>query len=324
MDMRIPLPLTLRVHAQGHVVPTANGSRQRLTRPVLVWFVALLCAWLLVLTGLARGETLYVDSRLGDDRNDGLTASDEGGGNGPLRTLRRALEIAQQGDEVRLTNNGAPYYGGVTLFGDRHSGRPGGAFTITGNGAVLSGAKPVPEQSWELVRGTIWRLVPVRKAYYQLLLDGSTIPEAACPPDAKTLPDLQVGQWCAWRGAIYYRTEGGGDPNRMNFALADDEAGLTLLDVHDVVIRDLTLRHFRLDGVNAHDRCREVLLERVTSTENGRAGATVAGTSQIYLLDSELTANRVHSLLITERGEADLEECKLDRPPTAAVTPAAP
>jgi hypothetical protein len=324
MDMRIPLPLMLKVHSQGHVVPTAGDGRRRLMRPVLVWFVALLCAWLLVLTGLARGETLYVDSRLGDDHNDGLTASDEGGGNGPLRTLRRAVEIAQPGDEIRLTNNGAPYFGGVTLFGDRHSGLAGGAFTITGNGAVLSGAKPVPEQSWELAHDMIWRLVPLRKAYYQLLLDGKAIPEAACPPDAKSLPELQAGQWCAWRGAIYYRADVGGDPNRMNFALADDEAGLTLLDVHNVVIRGLTLRHFRLDGVNAHDRCREVLLDHVISTENGRSGVAVAGTSKVYLLDSELTANRVHSLLITERGEADLEGCKLDRPPTAAATPAAP
>ena len=322
--MRILLPLMLKVHSHGHLVPTANDGRRRLMRPVLVWFVALLLAWLLVLTGLARGATIYVDSRIGDDRNDGLTLTDEGSGNGPLRSLRRAIEIAQQGDEIRLTNNGTPYYGGVTLFGDRHSGLPGGPFTITGNGAVLSGAKPVPEQSWEFVRDTIWRLVPQRKAHYQLLLDGRTIAEAACPPDSKTLPALQAGQWCAWRGAIYYRTDLGGDPNRMHFALADDEVGLTLLDVHDVVIRDLTLRHFRLDGINAHDRCREVLLERVTSTENGRSGATVAGTSKVYLLDSELTANRVHSLLITERGEADLEGCKLDQPPTAAAAPAAP
>jgi hypothetical protein len=292
-------------------------------RPILCWFVTLLLAWLLVLTGLARGATMYVDSRLGDDRNDGLTISDEGSGNGPLQTLQRALELAHQGDEIRLVNNGTPYYGGVTLFGDRHSGRPEGPFMIVGNGAVLSGAKPVPEQSWELVRDTIWRLVPWRKAYYQLLLEGKTVPEAVCPPDAKTLPELQGGQWCAWRGAIYYRTGVGGDPNRMAFALADDEVGLTLLDVHDVIIRDVTLRHFRLDGVNAHDRCRDILLDHVISTENGRSGVTAAGTSKVYLLDSELTSNRRHSLLISERGVADLEGCKLDQPPTTEISPAA-
>lgn len=321
--MRTPLPLLLRIHEPRHAVPTANVSRRPLIRPILCWFVTLLLAWLLVLTGLARGATLYVDSRLGDDRNDGLTLSDEGSGNGPLQTLQRAIALAHQGDEIRLVNNGTPYYGGVTLFGDRHSGRPEGPFMIVGNGAVLSGAKPVPEQSWELVRDTIWRLVPWRKAYYQLLLEGKTVPEAVCPPDAKTLPELPVGQWCAWRGAIYYRTEVGGDPNRMPFALADDEVGLTLLDVHDVIIRDVTLRHFRLDGLNAHDRCRDILLDHVISTGNGRSGVTAAGTSQVYLLNSELTANRRHSLLISERGVADLEGCKLDQPPTTGTTPAA-
>ncbi len=317
--MRSRLPVLLKIHEQGHVVPSPADDGRRLVRPVVCWFAALLLAWLLVLTGLARGETLFVDSRLGNDQNDGLTPSDEGSGNGPLRSLQRAIEMANQGDEIRLTNNGTPYYGGVTLFGERNSGRPEGPFVILGNGAVLSGAKPVPPQSWEPVRDTVWRLVPWRKAYYQLLLDGKTVPEAACPPDARTLPELPIGQWCAWRGAIYYRTDVGSDPNRFDFALADDEVGLTLLDVHDVIIRNVTLRHFRLDGINAHDRCRDVLLDRVISTENGRSGVAAAGTSRVYLLDSELTANRKHSLLISERGVADLEGCKLDQPPTTGA-----
>ena len=63
-----------------------------------------------------------------------------------LQSLQRAIELAHQGDAIRLTNNGTPYYGGVTLFGERHSGRPDGPFTIIGNGAVLSGAKPVPQE----------------------------------------------------------------------------------------------------------------------------------------------------------------------------------
>lgn len=289
--------------------------------PVLCWGAAILIAWLLVLSGVARGEVIYVDSRRGDDGSDGRRADPEGE-SGPVRSLQRAVALAQRGDEIRLANNGDPYYGGVTLFGDRHSGWPHVPLVISGNGAVLSGAKPLPEGAWHATREGYWRVTPGRKTYYQLIRDGEAVPEAECPPQAPALPEIAEGHWCAWRGAVYYRAPLGESPNRQNFALADDEVGLTLLDVHDVVIRDLELRHFRLDGLNAHDRCRDVLLDRVTSRQNGRSGVTAAGTSRLLLLETRLEENRVHSLLLEELGAAELERCQLDRPPTAGAKPA--
>jgi len=314
-------PVLLKVHEHGHAVRSAVEHGRGLIRPVLCWFIALLLAWLFVMTGLARGATLFVDSRIGDDRNNGLSPTNEGSLNGPLHTLQRAIQIAGKGDEIRLTNNGTAYYGGITLFGERHSGYPLSPFTITGNGAVVSGAKPVPAGRWEFVQDQVWRLEPLRKAYYQLLRDGKALPETACPPDAKSLPPLPEGQWCAWRGAIYYHAVGVSDPNGGDFALADEEVGITLLDVHDVIIQNVTLQHFRLDGINAHDRCREVLLDHVTCAENGRSGVTVAGTSHVYLLESELKGNRRYSLLISEHGVAELEGCRLDQPPTTEPLP---
>jgi hypothetical protein len=200
--------------------------------------------------------------------------------------------------------------------GERLSGAPVLPFMIVGNGAVVSGAKPVPADTWQLVADQTWRITPVAKAYYQLVLNGEAVPEVAYPRDAAELPDLPEGHWCAWRGAVYYRAALRDDPREMDFALADEDVGITLLDVHDVVIRDLTLRHFRLDGINAHDRCRNVLLQNVTCEQNGRAGVAVAGTSLIRIEDSRLIDNRAHSLLISELGEADVENCELDAAPT--------
>lgn len=298
----------------------ALDSRGRSIRPVLCWVATLLVAWLLVLSGVVRGDIIYVDSRRGDDQNDGQRADPEGA-SGPVRSLQRAIGLAQRGDEIQLANNGDPYYGGVTLFGERHSGWTHVPFVIAGNGAVLSGAKPVPAGAWQSTAEGYWRVTPWRKTWFQLVRRGEAVPEAECPRDAAALPEIPEGQWCAWRGAVYYRAPLGENPNQQDFALADDEVGLTLLDVHDVLIRELELRHFRLDGINAHDRCREVLLDRVTSRQNGRAGVAVAGTSRVLMLETQLQENRAHSLLLSELGSAELERCRLDQPPTTGSPP---
>ncbi len=296
------------------VAAAPRDSRSLL--PTMLWLALFTVAWLLVMTGLARGATIYVDNRLGDDRYDGLSESPVSEFTGPVRTLQQAVKLASAGDTIQLADGGAVYYGSVTLWGARHSGSGRTPFRIIGNGATLSGAKPVPEGEWYHLGGGVWRITPVRKAFYQLVLDGQAVPETACDRGAAQLPAIPVGQWCAWRGAVYYQAERGVDPNTMNFWLADEEAGITLLDVQNVVISGLTLRHFRLDGINAHDRCREVVLDNVTSEENGRAGVTVAGTSQVAIFGGKLADNRRHSLLITELGAAALEQTDIDQPPT--------
>lgn len=300
-------------------LPVAVAAAPRAGRsllPASLWLALLALAWLLVMTGLARGATIYVDNRLGNDRYDGLNATPVSEFTGPVRTLQQAVKLASAGDTIQLADGGAVYYGSVTLWGERHSGSGRTPFRIIGNGAILSGAKPVPEGMWRHTGGGVWRITPIRKAYYQLVLDGQAVAETACDRSATELPAIPVGQWCAWRGAVYYQAERGVDPNSMNFWLADEEAGITLLDVRNVVISGLTLRHFRLDGINAHDRSREIILENVTSEENGRAGVTVAGSSQVVIIGGKLTENREHSLLITELGAAAVEQTDLDQPPT--------
>lgn len=301
-----------RAHAPAQPSTSVHGG----TGPALIWWTALAVGWLLVMAGLARGETIYVDHRLGDDRYDGLSQTPISEYTGPVRSLQRGLQLASHGDTIVMAERGGVYYESVTLWGDRHSGDTQVPFRIVGNGAVLSGAKPVPEGEWHHVGGGIWRITPIRKGWYQLVLDGQAVPETICDRTAGALPAIPVGQWCAWRGAVYYRAERGASPNTMNFSLADEDVGITLLDVHNVVISGLTLRHFRLDGVNAHDRCRDVLLENVICEENGRAGITVAGSSQVTIVAGKLRDNRRHSLLISELGAAAVERSELDADPT--------
>src|SRR5262249_7318096 len=152
-----------------------------------------------------------------------------------------------------------------------------GGFTIQGNGATVSGAKVVPLDAWKYMGNDVWRFIPFRKAWYQLVGGERALPEVSVPPGAAVLPELPPGHWCAWRGAIYFRTLPGTSLSESRLTFAAEEVGITLLDVEGITIHDLELRHFRLDGINVHDRCRQIILDSVRLAENGRCGLAVGG-----------------------------------------------
>ena len=265
----------------------------------------------------ASGSKLYVDNQSGMDEFDGSSRVVYDGGAGPVRTIRRSLELARTGDTIVIANHGVPYYESIQLVGVRHSGHEHASpFRILGNGAVLSGAMPVPATAWRNVKPSLWKFTPWRKGHY-LLLDGTTpLPEQSIPEGSIELPEIPAGHWCAWKGSVYYRTQPDARPQEQELRFAAGGVGVSLYNVRGVEIADLTLRHFRLDGVNAHDLCQDVVLVNVTALENGRAGVCVAGSSQVQVRESKLTGNREHSLLITERAGAELEGTEVSSPPT--------
>jgi predicted RNA-binding protein with TRAM domain len=58
-------------------------------------------------------------------------------------------------------------------------------------------------------------------------------------------------------------------------------AGITLYDVHDVIVSDLVVRGYQLDGVNCHDTVRRSDLVNLTCTDNGRSGISIGGASRV-------------------------------------------
>ncbi len=264
--------------------------------------------------------TIYVNNRIGSDALDGKSSGLLGAKAGPVRTIRRALRIADSADIVVLANTGTPYYESIQLFGKRHSGIGIGKFTIIGNGAVVSGARLVLPKAWRLVGSDLWKLTPWRKGHYQLILDAKPLPEHKDVASSADLLKIPPGHWAAWRGSIYFKTKPLESPDLRNYAIAMLSVGLTLCDVRDVQVIGVTFRHFRLDGINAHDRCRNVVFDDVKSIENGRAGLVVAGSSSVRLVKSELANNRVHSLMVTERGDAVVDKSTFSQPPTVIQT----
>jgi len=276
----------------------------------------------ILLTGApaAFATDFYVDNRIGDDLYDGSSPQQVDDRSGPVRTIHRALEFVRPRDIVHVANHGTPYVESLEIVGRRFHG-----FILEGNGAVVSGARIVPFDAWQMLPNGVWRFSPRRKAFYQLIYDDRALPEVACPRDARQLPALPEGHWCAWRGSIYYRVLSGrtgsgrigtgpaapSPQSDQPLAFAAEEVGITLLDAEDVVIRNLELRHFRLDGVNAHDRCKNVVLDHVRLIENGRAGLAVGGSSLVGIKDSELIGNRVTEVLNTEVAQTEILDCKL-------------
>ncbi|MEZ6068034.1 MAG: right-handed parallel beta-helix repeat-containing protein [Planctomycetaceae bacterium] len=268
-----------------------------------------------------QAETFYVNNLFGNDSNDGLAATDVGAATGPVQTLRRAVRLLSPGDVLSLADTGTPYAGGFALHGVQHSGTPDFPVIIDGNNAVVSGATPIDPAAWQHVTYDIWRITPQRKGWYQLLLNGAVIPEVAVAADAQELPALEFGSWCVFRGVIYYRPQQYTEPQRENLMLATDQTGLTLLDVENVLVRNLTFQHFRQDGIHLHDLCRHVVFVNVRAVENGRAGIVVGGTSEAFLSQVTVTGNRVHSLLIEDLGSVDTESVDLNPEPTVTPLP---
>lgn len=273
--------------------------------PSMSFRILILTALIALCGSTCQATVIFVNSRTGDNRLNGHSPEPLNTSQGPVRTLQRALQIAGPADTISLVNNGTPYYGCFSLVGERSSGSANTPFRIMGNGATLSGSKPILPQSWTIVGADLWRVTPLRKGHALLLLGEIPVPEVPCSEVAAELPELPEGHWCLFQGAVYYRSPvNESPPSELPFSLADDEVGLTLLDVHHVEIHDLVVRHFRLDGINVHDRCHDITLSNVVCEQNGRAGLTVAGSSKATLVDVIARDNREHSLLVTELGEA--------------------
>lgn len=262
----------------------------------------------------ARGETLFVDNVVGNTGNNGLSRVSTAQHVGPVPTINQALRLADQGDTIVVNNTGIPYYESLSLVGRDNSGFASVPFTVIGNGAIVSGAQQIDARAFQNVRGELFRLNPWRKDYFLLLRDGAVVSELKPVQSMQDLEQLAPGQWASLKGQMYYRTRPLELFENETYAVARHSTGLTMYGVHHVVIRGLTFQHFRIDGVNAHDLVHSCVLEDVTTTENARAGVTVNGTSTLKLQRVISTGNREDSVRITELGQADLVECKIDTP----------
>ncbi|HUY91966.1 MAG TPA: right-handed parallel beta-helix repeat-containing protein [Pirellulales bacterium] len=258
----------------------------------------------------ASGRTLYVNNVAGDDLHDGLQESTTAFG-GPLRSLRRALQLVQPGDRIELANSGEPYRETISLSTAMQCGHELNPLVIDGQGAVLDGTAPVPENVWESVRGPLFRFRPAKSSYQQLFLDNKPAVERKIEPGAHKLPELEPLQWFRRDAFIYFRVEPDKLPEQYPLYYSGLQTGITLYHVHDIVIMDLIVQGFRLDGINVNDGVRNCELVNVTCRGNGRSGVTIAGSSHARLQgcligDNGASQLRTEGVSVTKLTESQL------------------
>ena len=241
---------------------------------------------------------LYVDNVIGDDRRDGMSSRYEYPGHGPVRTIGRALRIAENGDRVVLAKTDEPYHESVTLQADRNSGIATRPFVIVGNGATLDGQRSIPEEKWEGFRGDIFRFQPQRLAHQNLFIDRRPLTEVKVGRHQK-IPDLQALEWCLHEGYVYFRCEPGRIPSSYSITHTALSVGITLYEVKNVEIYDLIVQGFSLDGINAHDSVFGGAIIGVTSRGNGRSGISIGGASRVTV-EACLVGNNREAQVRTE------------------------
>lgn len=269
----------------------------------------------------ARGRELFVNNLVGDERFDGRTPVHRSGYTGPVRTITKALRLARPGDRVVLAKTEVPYRESVTLVGPRHSGDGLRPFILDGQGATLDGTTPIPAELWENVRDDLFRYRPRRLGHQVLYLDGRPAVERAATWNDAALPALEVHEWCLWRGWLYFRIDGRRLLDDYALSAPGAEVGITLYQTRGVVVQDLIIQGFRLDGVAAHDDVRYATLAGLTCRGNGRAGLSAGGSTQLDLVASLVGDNGRVQVLAQERAwVAVLNSTLLDRSGPATHT----
>lgn len=198
--------------------------------------------------------------------------------------------------------------------GGGNSGTASKPLQIIGNGAVLDGTVSLEEAPWEFVSGNRFRYSPRLKGTQILLLDGKLAKQI--PATQNRIPTLQAGEWTWFEGGFVLQSAPRMLPSGMRPACAGLSVGISLIDVHDVEISDLTLRGFQQDGLNAADNIRRTNLTNLTCEFNGRSGITIAGASRV-LVDSCLCRHNGVAQFRTE-GHCQVQLVENQFDPTSA------
>jgi hypothetical protein len=148
------------------------------------------------------------------------------------------------------------------------------------------------------VAGNVFRFRPPRMSVQVLYLDDKPLRRHDVRT-AEELNELQPLEWCLFEQHVYFRTEPNRLPQSYGLSFTARQVGITLYEVQHVVVRDLVIQGFQLDGVNAHDGVRDTTLFGLNCRGNARSGVSVGGASRVRI-DTCLIGNNGRAQVRTE------------------------
>jgi hypothetical protein len=234
-----------------------------------------------VLASRSDARDIFVSNVAGDDRGDGRANQAILPGGGPVRSIAKALRLAAAGDRIIIQNTGLPYHEALSLIGSQHGGSLRGPLVIEGNGATIDGSVPIADEARMPLSEDVFACRPLRLGQQQLFVNGRAARQCPTKRESVNPPTLAPLEWCFWRGQILFRVEPGRMPEDYRPSCCGLQTGITLYYVNDVIIRNLVVRGFGVDGVAIHDVVREARLEHVSCQDNGLAGFSVRGASWV-------------------------------------------
>jgi len=265
---------------------------------------------LLLVTETCSGRDIFVDNVAGDDRRDGATEQLNGRAGGAVRSLRRALELAAGSDRIIMADTGEPYRESVTLQAGRHTGIATRPFTIVGNGATLDGSAPVPRDAWEHVEGNVFRFRAPRPSFETLFLGGKPLARRYVDREVG-FPELQPLEWSLFDRHVYFCVEKDKLPRHYELSHTSLPVGITLYEARHIVITDLVVQGFQLDGLNAHDSVFDATFVGLTCRGNGRSGISVGGASRVRIIACLIGNNGVAQVRTEGFSRTEILNCDL-------------
>ena len=247
----------------------------------------------------AVARDLFVNNDNGSDSHSGLSATSVGGKQGPVRTIGKALQVAKQGDSIHIANTGVPYQESISIQNSRNSGLVGKNFHIIGNGATLDGRKTIAYDQWTAVGNQIFEFKPPRTTFLLLYIDNHPATQVDVPRDARKVPPLEELQWCLFKHKVYFKPANNRLPDAFDVSYTHAQVGITLINCQHVVVENLVVQGFQLDGINVHDNVFNAQLLQIKSRGNGRSGISVGGASRVQI-EACLLGNNGAAQLRTE------------------------
>jgi len=212
----------------------------------------------------------HVNNETGNDGNDGQSAARA------FRTLAKATSVLCPGDTLVIAP-GETYRESLVL---RRSGTAAAPITIRGNGAVLSGLEPIPDESWTDCGDGIF--FSANKACWGALVprvvdrNGQIITVASHRSvKSERSKTLKSGE-AIWNAeGVWYRVRQGESPVGAGLRGYFRESGVKIENCSHVVIERLTAEHFANDGFNVHGACHDLTFRQIEARWNGDDGFSV-------------------------------------------------